>query len=74
MKLAKHEPKLPSRKAMTMVNDALEKVGGRGPFFLGGTISLVDLMFVPFLERQNASLLSWKGFRIRNGGFANIDR
>lgn len=31
-------------------------------------------MAVPFIERQNASLLSWKGFRIRNGGYKNIDR
>jgi glutathione S-transferase len=61
-------------KAMQMVDDALLKVGGCGPFFLGEKISMVDLMFVPFQERQNASLLYWKGFRIRNGGYANIDR
>jgi glutathione S-transferase len=61
-------------KAMQVVDDALVKVGGRGTFFLGEKISMVDLMFVPFLERQNASLLYWKGYRIRNGGFENIDR
>ena len=35
---------------------------------------MVDLLFVPFIERQNASLLYWKGFKIRNGGWENIDR
>jgi hypothetical protein len=34
----------------------------------------VDLMFVPFMERQNASLLYWKGFKIRNGAFENITK
>jgi glutathione S-transferase len=61
-------------RAMQMVDDALGKVGGCGPFFLGDHISMVDLMFVPFMERQNASLLYWKGFRIRNSAYANIDR
>lgn len=60
--------------AMAAVDDALGRVGGGGPFFLGENISLVDLIFVPFLERQNASLLYWKGFKLRNGGWANIDR
>jgi Glutathione S-transferase, C-terminal domain len=62
------------QKAMEMVDGALANVGGTGPFFLGESISMVDLMVVPFLERQNSSLLSWKGFRIRNGGYENIDR
>jgi glutathione S-transferase len=60
--------------AINMVNNALGQVRGGGPFFLGPEISMVDLMFVPFLERQNASLLSWKGFKLRNGGWQNIDR
>ena len=61
-------------QAMAMVDGALAQVGGGGPFLLGSEVSLVDLMFVPFLERQNASLLYWKGFKLRNGGYANIDR
>lgn len=61
-------------KAMEMVDGALAKVGGGGPFFLGDAISMVDIMTVPFLERQAASLLYWKGFKIRNGGYDNIDR
>jgi glutathione S-transferase len=60
--------------AMQAVDDALGQIGGGGPFFLGEDISMVDLLFVPFMERQNASLLYWKGFKLRNGGWANIDR
>lgn len=60
--------------AMQSVDDALGRIGGGGPFFLGENISLVDLLFAPFLERQNASLLYWKGFKLRNGGWDNIDR
>jgi glutathione S-transferase len=60
---------------MRMVDDALARVGGSGPYFLGGAgPSMVDLMFVPFMERQAASLLYWKGFKIRNGDYDNIDR
>lgn len=75
-----HQPKNEQRArqafegALCTMDDALARVGGGGPFFLGSEISLVDLMFVPFVERQAASLLYWKGFRLRNGGYRNIDR
>ena len=36
-----------------------------GGFFLGDQVSLVDMMFAPFLERMCASLLFFKGFQIR---------
>ena len=36
-----------------------------GDFFLGESVSLVDFMFAPFLERMAASLLFFKGFQIR---------
>jgi glutathione S-transferase len=36
-----------------------------GDFFLGKEISLVDLMFAPFLERICASLIFFKGYQIR---------
>jgi hypothetical protein len=62
------------KQAMRMVDDALARVGGSGPYFLGCDISMVDFMFVPFMERQAASLLYWKGYKIRNGGYDNIDR
>ena len=41
-----------------------------GGFFLGSEVSLVDMMFVPFLERMCASLLFYKGFQIRFAGSA----
>jgi len=46
------------------VEEALKKVKD-GPFFLGKDISIVDVQFAPFLERTVASLLYYKGFKIR---------
>ena len=37
-----------------------------GGFFLGEELSLVDLLFCSFLERAEASLLYYKGFRVRD--------
>jgi glutathione S-transferase len=45
------------------VEDALAATNGG--FFLGGQVSIVDIMFAPFLERMAASLLYFKGFQIR---------
>ena len=39
-----------------------------GGFFLGEELSLVDLLFCSFLERAEASLLYYKGFRVRDAG------
>ena len=39
-----------------------------GPFFLGEQFSLVDIVFAPFLERMDASLTFYKGFRMRGEG------
>eukprot|EP00941_MAST-03F_sp_MAST-3F-sp1_P004005 g4005.t1 len=36
-----------------------------GPFFLNH-LSIVDLIFLPYLERMNASLFYYKGFRLRD--------
>lgn len=36
-----------------------------GGFFLGESVSLVDFMFMPFLERMCASMLYFKGFTMR---------
>ena len=41
-----------------------------GSFFLGSEVSLVDMMFAPFLERMCASMLFYKGFQIRFAGSA----
>jgi glutathione S-transferase len=46
----------------------------QGSFFLGEELSMVDLAFVPFLERMVSSLLYYKGFTIRGKGmFPGID-
>lgn len=47
------------------VEDALTSTSGG--FFLGNQVSIVDMMFAPFLERMCASLLYFKGFQIRVG-------
>jgi glutathione S-transferase len=39
-----------------------------GPYFLGGKLSMVDVVFAPFLERMAASLLYYKGLDIRGNG------
>lgn len=44
-----------------------------GPFFLGDRISMVDLVFAPFLERMVASLLYYKGFQMRGGDYPHLD-
>jgi glutathione S-transferase len=51
--------------------DALKREGA-GPFLLGD-FSSADLVFVPFLERMNASLAYYKGFLLRRSHPA-IDR
>ena len=50
-------------------------LGARGgPYFLGESLSLVDITFAPFLERIAASLLYYKAFRVRGGGaFPRLD-
>lgn len=45
-----------------------------GPFFLGATApTAADAIFAPYLERMNASLFYYKGYRMRQR-HANIDR
>lgn len=46
----------------------------QGSFFMGKQLTLVDLAFVPFVERMVSSLLYYKGFAIRGTGmFPGID-
>lgn len=53
------------------VEEALESTAAKGPFFLGQSISLVDIMFAPFLERAAASLAYFKGYVFRGTGDAD---
>ena len=48
---------------LQVVENALRS--SSGPFFMGKDITLVDIMFAPFLERMVSSLLYYKGFQIR---------
>jgi len=48
------------------VNTELGAAGG--PFFLGSELSLVDITFVPMVERMAASLAYYKGFYVRGEG------
>ena len=58
---------------MQTVDEQLAAEGG--PLFLGEDVSLVDLVFAPFLERIVASMPYYKGFIVRgNGTFPNLER
>ncbi len=50
--------------------DAVDRELGAagGPFFLGPELSMVDVVFAPFLERIAASILYYKGFTVCGGG------
>ena len=51
--------------------DAVDRELGAagGPFFLGADLSMVDVVFAPFLERIAASILYYKGFTVRGDGY-----
>ena len=47
-----------------------------GPFFMGKEVSMVDFMFMPFVERMMASMLYFKGFPMRglNNNYPYLNR
>jgi glutathione S-transferase len=47
----------------TAMEQALVAAGG--PFFLGAELGTADLVFVPYVERMNASLAYYKGYLLR---------
>ena len=54
------------KKFISALNEVETELSAtEGGFFLGETVSLVDMMFAPFLERICASLLYFKGYQIR---------
>eukprot|EP00238_Polyblepharides_amylifera_P012278 CAMPEP_0196576202 /NCGR_PEP_ID=MMETSP1081-20130531/5527_1 /TAXON_ID=36882 /ORGANISM="Pyramimonas amylifera, Strain CCMP720" /LENGTH=477 /DNA_ID=CAMNT_0041894751 /DNA_START=244 /DNA_END=1677 /DNA_ORIENTATION=+ len=61
----------------SVVDDVDAELARRGgPFFLGEELSLVDITFVPFLERMAASLYYYKGLRLAGAGasWPNLQR
>eukprot|EP00929_Paragymnodinium_shiwhaense_P075194 TRINITY_DN38437_c0_g4_i1.p1 TRINITY_DN38437_c0_g4~~TRINITY_DN38437_c0_g4_i1.p1 ORF type:complete len:454 (+),score=94.94 TRINITY_DN38437_c0_g4_i1:67-1428(+) len=59
-------------QALDTTNAALASSGG--PFFMGRTLSLVDVVFASSLERIAASILYYKGLRVKaSGRWPNID-
>ena len=57
---------------LLQVDAALAEVKGQGPYFLGAEISMVDVMFAPFLERMAASLPYYKGFETRSSAYPHL--
>ncbi|PNG99376.1 Glutathione S-transferase DHAR2, partial [Tetrabaena socialis] len=58
---------------MDLVAAEMDREGG--PFFLGSSLSLVDITFCPMLERSAASLAYYKGFYTRGKGrWPAVDR
>merc|ERR1719498_2250620 len=56
---------------MDRTEDALQRSGG--PYFLGSTCTLADCVFASSLERIAASILYYKGLRIRGGRWPRIE-
>ncbi|MFN7678040.1 MAG: glutathione S-transferase family protein [Cyanobacteriota bacterium] len=56
-----------ARQAFQRVAQAMESAleAAGGPFFLGRELTTADLVFVPYVERMNASLAYYKGFGLR---------
>jgi glutathione S-transferase len=51
------------RQWATTMEQALVTAGG--PYLLGGELGTADLVFVPYVERMNASLAYYKGYLLR---------
>jgi glutathione S-transferase len=56
-------PRHQFRQRANAVEQAL--AAGGGPFFPGAELGTADLIFVPFMERMNASLAYYKGYLLR---------
>ena len=65
-----------NEKRLLMTLETVDKALGEtsGPWFLGGDApSLVDLQYVSHVERMVASLLFWKGLKIRGPTLPHLD-
>jgi glutathione S-transferase len=54
------------------IDAELQSTSEKGPYFLGERLSLVDIMFTPFLERMAASLPYYKGFESRSEKYPHL--
>ncbi len=71
--LTNERQKLNFEAVLGRVEEALGASGG--PYFLGAAFSLIDCIFVPFMERMAASLCFYKGFRMRGSPqFPHVER
>merc|ERR1719217_515833 len=64
------------RKALEQSLDDTNRALGAsgGPFFLGKEVSLVDCVFASSLERIAASMLYYKGLRVKGGRWEKVNR
>eukprot|EP00127_Corallochytrium_limacisporum_P000501 Clim_evm3s15 gene=Clim_evmTU3s15 len=60
------------REVMGEVDRALN-LFSQGPYFLGQQLTMVDCVYAPMLERIAASLMYYKGFRVRGGEWEHIN-
>jgi glutathione S-transferase len=70
----RHDSRAKEMESVLQRVDRELSTGSVGPFFLGADISLVDIMFAPFLERMAASLPYFKGFTTRHERFPALLR
>jgi len=59
-------------KVVELVEQAL--AAHNGPFFLGKEFSVADVIFIPYVERMNASLFYYKGYSLRSENNPNVSR
>jgi len=64
-----------ARKQFEQAMDETDRVlaSSGGPFFLGENLSLVDVVFASSLERIAASILYYKGLRVKGGRWEAIN-
>ncbi len=67
---SKYDSENEMHEIFKQVDNELLKSGG--PYFLGSKLSIIDIMYAPFLERMAASLPYFKGFECRSSKYPNL--
>jgi len=69
------EESVSARRTFEHAMDTTEEelMHGGGPYFLGAQVSLVDCVFASSLERIAASILYYKGLRVKGGRWPHIN-